>query len=180
MVPAGASLRTLESGAGTTRTLRLSITRITRHRVDDRDLLDREVGNDLDAVLVNDQHFLDAHAPFMGLAVLGLEREHHPLLDLHRVVERPDARDHWRIVLRQTEAVTPQIGRGLILFLVAPGFLRRGPFERDLARGRADLHRLDRVVEPLERGRVVVILLLCGFLTYAVGAVVARFVAVPG
>ena len=46
--------------------------------------------------------------------------------------------------------------------------------------GRADLHRLDRVVQPLERGGVDVLLLLRRLLAGAVGAVVAGLVAVPG
>src|SRR6202158_4931430 len=79
--------------------LRLPVTRIAHHGVDHGDLLDREIGDDLDAILVHDQHLLDAHAPLMRLAVLGLERKHHPFLDLDRMVERPDARDDRRVVL---------------------------------------------------------------------------------
>src|SRR4029078_10963530 len=62
-----------------------------RQRIDDCDLLHREVRHDLDIVLVHDQHFLDAHAIAVALAVLGLKREGHSLLDLDRVIERPDA-----------------------------------------------------------------------------------------
>src|SRR5579864_3906264 len=65
--------------------------RIPRHWIDDRDLLHREAGDDLDLVLVHDQHFLDAHTPLELPAVLGFEREHHAFLDLDRMVERPDA-----------------------------------------------------------------------------------------
>src|SRR5690242_2572168 len=101
--------------------------RISRHRIDHRDLLDREAGDDLDPVLVHDQHFLDAHAPLEFLAVLGLEREHHAFLDLDRMVERPDARDHGLVVLRQAQAVAPEVGRSLVLLLVAPGLLGGGP-----------------------------------------------------
>src|SRR5262249_56000967 len=109
------------------RWLRLPVTRIPRHRIDHGDLLDGKVRDDLDPVLVHDQHLLDAHAPLMRLAVLCLEREYHPLLDLDGVIERPDARDHWRIVLRQSEPVAPEVGRGLVLFLVAPAFLPAAP-----------------------------------------------------
>src|SRR5207244_1130823 len=60
----------------------LSITRIARHGIDGGDLLDREVGDDLDAILVHDEHLFDAHAPLMHLAVLRLQREDHAFLDL--------------------------------------------------------------------------------------------------
>src|SRR2546423_14959409 len=79
--------------------LGLSIGGIPGHRIDHGDLLDREIGDDLDAILVHDQHLLDAHAPLMRLAVLGLESKHHPFLDLDRTVEGPDARDHRRRLL---------------------------------------------------------------------------------
>src|SRR5262252_10878337 len=78
-------------------------------RIDHGDLLDWEVRDDLDLLLVHDQHFLDAHAVPEALAVLGLERKGHSGLDLDRMVERPDARDHRRVVLREAEAVAPQI-----------------------------------------------------------------------
>src|ERR1700704_547251 len=73
---------------------------VARHRIDDGDLFDREAGDDLDPVLVNDQHLFDPHAPLELLAVLGLEREHHAFLDLDRVIERPDARNDRLVVLR--------------------------------------------------------------------------------
>src|SRR5229473_738883 len=85
---------------------------------------------------------LDPHAPLELLAVLSLEREHHAFLDLDRVVERPDARDDRLVVLREAETVAPEVRRGLVLFRVAPGFLRRRPLRSDLARGGADFHRL--------------------------------------
>src|ERR1700681_201643 len=77
--------------------LGLSISGIPGHGIDHGDLLDREIGDDLDAILVHDQHLLDAHAPLMRLAVLRLERKHHPFLDLDRMIERPDARDQPRV-----------------------------------------------------------------------------------
>src|SRR5262245_12104710 len=64
---------------------------IAGQRIDDCDLLHREVRHNLDVALVHDQHFLDAHAVAVALAVLRLERECHALLDLDWVVERPDA-----------------------------------------------------------------------------------------
>src|SRR5262245_32630606 len=93
---------------------------ITRQRIDHCDLLHGEVRHNLDVVLLHDQHFLDANAIAEALAVLGLEREGHALLDFDRMIERPDARDHRRIVLREAEAMAPQIGGGLVFVLVAP------------------------------------------------------------
>ena len=131
------------------------------------------------SIIVHDQHLLDAHAPAEHLAVLGFEREHHPRLDLDRMVERPDARDHRRVVLGETEAVAPQVGGRLVLFLVAVGFLGRWPLRRDLARRRAGFHRADRVVQPLERRGVDSFCSSRRLLADAVRAVVARLVAVP-
>src|SRR5262249_25969128 len=86
-------------------------------RNDHGDLLDRKGRDYLDLFLVHDQHSLDAHAVTETLAMLGLEREGHSRLDLDRMVERPDARDHRRVVLRKPEAVAPQIRGRLVLFL---------------------------------------------------------------
>src|SRR5580704_8544715 len=80
---------------------------VARQRIDDGNLLDWEVGHDLDVLLVHDQHFLDAHAVPIFLAVLCLESEGHAFLDIDGMIERPDARDHWRIVLGETEPVAP-------------------------------------------------------------------------
>src|SRR5262249_58828871 len=86
---------------------------ITRQRINDRDLLDREVRDDLDRVFVHDQHFFDAHAIVKFLPVLRLEGEGHSFFDLDRMVERPDARNHRRIVLRKTKSMPPKICRRL-------------------------------------------------------------------
>src|SRR5882757_254285 len=71
----------------------LHVIAVAGQRIDDGDLLHREVRDDLDLVLVHDQHLLDTHAVAIALAVLGLEREGHALLDLDGMIERPDARD---------------------------------------------------------------------------------------
>src|SRR5215470_4688944 len=57
----------------------LHVVAVARQRVDDGNLLHREIGNDLDSVLVHDQHLLDAHAVAELLAVLRLEGKRHPL-----------------------------------------------------------------------------------------------------
>src|SRR5438477_6822826 len=85
----------------------------------DGDLFHREVRDDLDLVVVDDQHLLDPHAPLVLLAMLRLQREDHPRPDLERMVERPDPRDDGLIVLGEAEAVAPEVGRRLILLLVA-------------------------------------------------------------
>ena len=76
--------------------------------------------------------------------------------------------------------MAPQIGRGLVLFGVTPCFLRRRPFRRDLARGGSGSHRIDGIVEPFQRGRVNVLLLLGRLLAHAIRPVIAGLVAVPG
>src|ERR1700689_1632887 len=58
---------------------------VARQRIDDGDLFDREVGHNLDVLFVHDQHFLDAHAVTVFLAVLRFERKGHPFLDVDRV-----------------------------------------------------------------------------------------------
>src|SRR5258708_2769992 len=111
----------------------LHVIPIARYRVDDRDLLDREVGDDLDLVLVHDEHLLDAHPIAEFLAVLRLQREGHALLDLDRMIERPDARYDRGVVLREAQAMAPEVGGRLILVLVAPGFQCGRPLPGNLA-----------------------------------------------
>src|SRR6266852_8961822 len=153
---------------------------VAGQRVDDGDLLDREVGDDLDRILVHDQHFLDAHAVAEALAVLRLQRERHAFLDLDRMIERPDARNDRLVVLGKPQPVTPKVRGGLILVLVAPGFHGRRPLLRDLSRRGPDLYGFNRVIEPLQGFRIGVLLLLRWLLADTVGAVIAGLVAVPG
>src|SRR5262249_53451769 len=54
------------------------------------------------------------------------------------------------------------------------------PLLRDFTRGGAGFDRVNRIVEPFERGRVGVLLFLGRLLADAVGAVIAGFVSVPG
>src|SRR5437870_12716058 len=95
------------------------------------------------------------------------------------MVGRPDARDHRRVVLGEAEAVPPEVGGSLVLLLVAPRLPGRGPLERDVPRRRSRVDGVDGVVEPPERGGVVVFHLLRRLLPDAVRPVVAGFVAVP-
>src|SRR5947208_17169757 len=94
------------------------------------------------------------------------------------MVERPDARDHRLVVLGEAEAVPPEVGGSLILLLVAPRLPGRGPLERDVPRRRSRVDGVDGVVEPAERGGVVVFLLLCRLLPDAVRPVVFGHLAV--
>src|SRR5262249_9741556 len=111
--------------------------------------------------------------------MLRLESEGHSFFDLDRMVERPDARNHRRIVLCKTKSMAPKICRRLVLVFVAPSLHRRRPFERDVTRRGPGFDRADRIVEPLERDLVGLFLLLGRLLTDAIGAVIAGFVAVP-
>src|SRR5436309_15401287 len=76
--------------------------------------------------------------------------------------------------------MTPEIRRGLIFFLVAPGLHCRGPdFGYFFGSGpRRDF--VNRSIEPFISDVVIVPLLLCRFLSHAVRAVHAALVAVPG
>src|SRR5438067_10305753 len=96
------------------------------------------------------------------------------------MVERRDPGYHRSIVLCEREAIAPEVGCRLVFFRITPGFLRGRPFRRDLARRRAGPHRLDRIVEPLERRRVDVLLLLARLLADAIGPVITGLVTVPG
>ena len=97
---------------------------IARQRIDDRDLLDREIGYDLDLVFLHDQHLLDTHPVAKPFAVLRFKRKRHAFLNFDRMVERPNTGDDRRIVLRKPKPVAPQVRRGLVFVLVAPRFLR--------------------------------------------------------
>src|SRR5438067_8766370 len=106
----------------------IDVIAVTGKRIDDRDLFDRKVRDDLDAIRMHDQHFLNAYAPPEAMAVLGFERKHHAGLDFDRMVERPDPGNHGLIVLCEPEAMAPEVGCRLVFFRITPGFLRRRPF----------------------------------------------------
>src|SRR2546430_5965523 len=65
-------------------------TRCAWWSVDDDDLVRFVARNKLVPGLGHVEHLLEPYAVLMELAVLGLEGEGHPRLDLHGVVERPD------------------------------------------------------------------------------------------
>src|SRR5271166_842289 len=54
---------------------------VARNGVHHRDLLHREIRDDLDFLFVHDQHLLDAHAVAEALAMLGLQGKRHSGLD---------------------------------------------------------------------------------------------------
>src|SRR5215210_2583061 len=61
-----------------------------RRSTDNGDLVDREGGDQLVTGVRDDQHLLQTHAELVHLAVLRLQREHHPRLDLDRMIQGPD------------------------------------------------------------------------------------------
>jgi hypothetical protein len=67
--------------------------------IDNRNLLHRKIGDDLDGIFVHDQHFLDPHTIVEFFSVLRFERESHSLFYFDRMIERPNARNDRRIVL---------------------------------------------------------------------------------
>src|SRR5439155_17838285 len=143
------------------------------------DLVNGKERGDLGPAYRHQEHLLQANAPLEHLAMLGLQGEAHALLNLDGIVERVDAADHRQVVLSQTQAVTPQVGGGLVLLLVAPHLLRRRPAAGDVAGGGAHFDGIDARIQPFQRLGVHVLLRLARFATDAVGAVHARLVAVP-
>ena len=93
-----------------------------------RNLFHRKVGNDLDVIVMDDQHFLNTNAVSMSFSMLGLQGKNHTCFDLNRVVQRPDTGDDRRIVLREAETVPPQISGCLVFLVIAPGFFCGRPF----------------------------------------------------
>src|SRR5579872_2984624 len=73
-------------------------------------LVNREQGRHLGTLAGDEEHLLEPHAPLQHLAVLRLECEAHPFLNVDRIVERVDPTDHRHVVLRQPESVPPQVG----------------------------------------------------------------------
>ena len=97
----------------------------------------------------DDDLFLDAGRRLaVARGAVRLEGEHHALLDLDRVVERVDARDHRRLVEADAEAV-PELQAEARLLVGEAELLRGRPDARDLVGRHAGAHELDRVVEPL-------------------------------
>ena len=74
------------------------------------------------AVVGDQEHFLEADAEVVDLAVLGFQREDHAGGDVFGVVQGPDPGDHRPVVLGQAEAVAPQVGGGLVFLVIPPGF----------------------------------------------------------
>src|SRR5947209_10602125 len=75
--------------------------------------------------------------------------------------------------------MTPEIRRGLIFFLVAPGLHCRGPALSNLLGLRSRRDFVNRSIEPFISDVVIIPLLLCRFLSQAVRAVHAALVTVP-
>ena len=113
----------------------------------------------------------------LGGAV-GLQREDHADLDLDRVIERVQPRDHRRLVEADAEAVAELQAEARLLVGEAE-LLRRGPDGGDRVGRHARPHEVDRVVEPLAALLVGVELRLVGA-PHRERAVVARAVAHEG
>src|SRR5262249_56648039 len=94
------------SWSGTARARLAHPWRLSLVRVGDEQFLRGKPGNDLDAAVHHDDLLLQpgGRDAIAGRAV-GLQREHHALLDLHRGIERGEPADDRALVQRQAEPV---------------------------------------------------------------------------
>src|SRR6185437_16970844 len=112
-----------------------------------------------------------------GRAV-GLQREDHPRLQLHRMLQRIQPADDRALVQGQAEAVAELKAEGL--HLIGKAELRRGrPRPRDLVGGRPRTYERDRGVDPFA-GLLVRVALYRSAAADVEGAVVAGPVSVEG
>src|SRR5260370_27387050 len=121
--------------------------------VGDEQLFRREERNHLAALVGHHDLLLDAGG---GVAVargaIGLEREHHALLELEGMVERDQAADDRALVERHAEAVAELQAEGL--HLVDEAELRRlAPELSPFVGGTAGPDRLAGGVDPLPPAR---------------------------
>src|ERR1039458_8742244 len=80
----------------------------------DGHFLNRPPRKNLNAGLGDVDHLFDANALTLAIALLGLNREAHILLDHHRVIKRAGTPDQRWLVKGQTDAMRPVAARGLI------------------------------------------------------------------
>ena len=115
----------------------------------DEQLVGREAGDHVAAGRGHDDLFLDPRrGPPVRRGAVGLEREDHPFLELDRVLERMDARDHRRLVEPDADAVSELEAEAGLLVREAE-LLGSRPDLRDLVRRHAGPHERDRRIEPL-------------------------------
>src|SRR5262249_33923780 len=116
-------------------TVRIAPSRAGSIPVRDRKFVGREARDDLGAARRHDHFFLDASRghPIGGWAI-GLDREHHTGLQLHRIVERVQAADDRPLVQAQTDAVAKVEAEGGHLAVEADLLRFRKP-ARDLVGG---------------------------------------------
>src|SRR5215470_2926368 len=160
-------------------TVRIAPSRAGSIPVRDRKLVGREERNDLGAARRHDHFFLDASRGHpVGRWTVGLDGEHHPGLQLHRVVERVQPADDRPLVQTEADPVAEVEAEGGHLAVEAD-LLRFRKRARDLVGGDTGLDERDRLVHPFAR------LLVSGDLrlrraSHAEGAVVASPVADEG
>ena len=112
-------------------------------------LLRREARDHVAAGRGHDHLLLDPRrGPPVGRCAIGLEREHHPLFELDRRVERMDARDHRRLVEADADSVS-ELEAEARLLVGESELLGGGPDLGDPVRRHAGPDEGDRRVEPL-------------------------------
>ncbi len=114
----------------------------------DEQLIGREAGDHVAPGRGHDDLFLDPRrGPAIRRSAVGLEREDHPFLELDRVLEGMDARDHRRLVEPDADAVS-ELETEAGLFVREAELLGSRPDLRDLVRRHPGPHELDRRIEP--------------------------------
>src|SRR5262245_3264218 len=141
--------KAVASSSNTTVAVRIAFSRSGSVPVSDRKLVGREQRDDLGTARRHDHFLLDAGCghPVSGRAI-GLDREHHSGLQLHRIVERVQAADDRSLVQAQTDPVAEVEAEGGHLAVEAD-LLRLGERTRDLVGRDAGLDERDRFVHPL-------------------------------
>src|SRR5579875_2006109 len=156
-----------------------AIHRVTPRLPDGGDLIDRELGYHFVSVRSHDEHLLDPHPPVEHLTMLRLQSEHLTFPDRVGVLRRVYSGHQREVVVRQPLPVAPQVRGGFLLLPVSPSFLRRRELFSDVLCCDPRLDNVYRVVKPIEREFVIVLLLGRGLLPYPVCSVVAGVIPVP-
>src|SRR5215510_166124 len=150
--PASPTARTHTVATRNTRiTVRIASSQAGSIPVRDRKLVGREEGDDLGAARRHDYFFLDAGRGHpVGRRAVRLDGEHHPRLELHRIVERVQPADDRPLVQAETDPVAEIEAEGGHLAVEAD-LLRLWERARDLVGGHAGLDQRDRLVHPFAR-----------------------------
>jgi len=117
----------------------------------DRQLFGGIKRDDLRALGRENHFFLDARSgDAVARGAVGFDREHHPCLQLDRLLERSEPRDQRPLMQAEPQPVAEVEAKGLHLARKAD-LLRLREGARDLVAGHPGLQEVDRLVHPLAR-----------------------------